>query len=114
MSQARAGVKASDEQVRSAEQGLILQVISAYLDVSTSESEVAIRKNNVAVLKKQVQAAQDRFDVGEVTRTDVAQAEARFSGSEAQLAGSRAILEANRAAYEELVGRYPVQLDSCA
>ena len=112
VSQARAGLKASDEQVRSAEQTLILQVIAAYLDVSTAESEVDIRRNNVAVLKKQVQAAQDRFDVGEVTRTDVAQAEARFSGSEAQLATSRATLEANRATYEELVGRHPVQLET--
>jgi outer membrane protein len=108
--QAEAGSEASGERLRSYEQGLILDVVAAYVDVRRSERELAIREDNVASLKQQVQAARDRFDVGEVTRTDIAQAEARLAGAEANLAGARAGLEASRAAFERLVGRAPVQL----
>jgi outer membrane protein len=82
------------------------------MDVLTSEAEVEIRGNNVSVLQRQVDAAQDRFDVGEVTRTDVAQAQARQAGSVAQLASAKANLESNRAFYQQLVGLVPVQLQA--
>lgn len=108
--QAEAGSQASGERLRSAEQSLILDVVAAFIDVRRGERELAIREDNVASLKQQVQAAKDRFDVGEVTRTDIAQAEARLAGAEGSLAGARSGLEAARAAFERIVGRPPVQL----
>jgi outer membrane protein len=108
--QARAGLTAADAQLAAVERDVILSVVSAYLDVRRAEEEVLIRETNVDSLGQQVQAAKDRFDVGEVTRTDVAQAEARLAGSQAELASARAGLEAQRAVYEAVVGRPPVQL----
>jgi outer membrane protein len=108
--QARAGVDAAEADLRDAEQELLLSVITAYVDVRRGEAEVQIRETNVSSLGQQVQAARDRFDVGEVTRTDVAQAEARRAGSEADLAAGRAELSTARATYEQVVGRIPVQL----
>ncbi|MEM6625205.1 MAG: TolC family outer membrane protein [Pseudomonadota bacterium] len=109
--QARAGVDSADGELEAASQSLILDVVTAYVDVISDEASHEIRKNNVNVLEQQLQAASDRFDVGEVTRTDVAQAEARLSGAEADLAASRAQLESTRALFAELVGRAPVQLE---
>lgn len=108
--QAKAGVNASAAQLRGAEQDLILAVVTAFVDVRRAEEEVTIRETNVDQLKQQVLAARDRFQVGEVTRTDVAQAEAREAGSEADLARARAEREQARASYEQIVGRPPVQL----
>jgi outer membrane protein len=84
--------------------------VTAYVDVRRAEREVEIRGANVTSLRQQVQAARDRFAVGEVTRTDVAQAEAREAGAVGQLAASRSRLETARATYEQVVGRPPVQL----
>jgi outer membrane protein len=108
--QAQAGVDAAEANLRDAEQELILSVVTAYVDVRRAEEVVQIRETNVNSLGQQVQAARDRFDVGEVTRTDVAQAEARKAGSESDLAAARAELSAARATYEQVVGRSPVQL----
>jgi len=108
--QARAGAEASSGRLRSFEQELIVDVVAIFMDVRRAEAELAIRTTNVSSLAEQVRAARDRFEVGEVTRTDVAQAEARFAGAEAGLAAARARLDSARAAYEQLVGRPPVQL----
>lgn len=108
--EASAGVTAAESQLFSSEQQMILSVVTNYMDVLSSEAEVDIRKNNVTVLSRQVEAASDRFNVGEVTRTDVAQAEARHAGARAQLASAQALLESNRAVFQELVGRWPTQL----
>jgi outer membrane protein len=108
--QASAGVSAAEAQLRSAEQDTVLAVVTAFVDVRRAEEEVSIRETNVSSLKQQVQAARDRFDLGEVTRTDVAQAEAREAGAEGGLAASKARLETARATYEQVVGRPPVQL----
>ncbi|MDP3736162.1 MAG: TolC family outer membrane protein [Hyphomonadaceae bacterium] len=108
--QARAGVDAAQAQLIGAEQELVLAVVTAFVDVRRAEEEVSIRETNVSSLKQQVQAAKDRFDVGEVTRTDVAQAEAREAGAESDFAASKAELAAARATYEQIIGRPPVQL----
>jgi len=108
--QAVAGVKAAEARLRGAEQDLVLAVVTAFVDVQRAEREVGIRETNVSSLKQHVQAANDRFTVGEVTRTDVAQAQARESGSVADLAEARSALGAARASYEQIVGRPPVQL----
>src|SRR6185436_852334 len=71
-----------------------------------------LNETNVQLLKKQLEAAQARFDVGEITRTDVAQAEARLSAGLAQLTAAQANLKASRLFYERTVGEAPATLDN--
>ena len=105
--QAKAGVGAAGEQLSAAEQDLFLQTVTTYVDVLRDRETVRIRGNNVSVLQEQVQAASDRFEVGEITRTDVALSEARLEGAKANLAGAEAQLEASSAAYVFLIGEEP-------
>ncbi len=109
---ARAGVDESQARLIGVEQDLVLTVVKAYMDVRYAESELAIRGSNVDALREQVRAAKDRFEVGEVTRTDVAQAEAREAAAQAQLAAARSRLARVRAVYEQVVGLPPVQLSA--
>ena len=108
--QARAGVDASQARLINAEQQLVLSVVTSFVDVRRAESEVEIRGANVSSLQQQVRAAKDRFDAGEVTRTDVSQAEAQAAAADAELANAKARLARARAIYEQIVGRAPVQL----
>lgn len=108
--QAQAGVEAAGEQLSAARQDIFLQTVTTYVDVLRDRETVRIRGNNVTVLEQQVQAARDRFDVGEVTRTDVALSEARLEGAKANLAGAEAQLEASVAAYAFLIGIAPGDL----
>lgn len=108
--QAKAGISSADQTFDAARQDLILDVITAYVDVRRDRETVAIRKNNVEVTGEQVRAAEDRFEVGVVTRTDVAQAQARLEGARAALAGAEAALEGSEAFYEFLTGQKPADL----
>lgn len=108
--QAEAGISAADYGFEAARQDLILQVVTAYVDVVRDREAVTIRQNNVEVTGEQVRAAQDRFDVGVVTRTDVAQAQARLEGARAALAGAQAALQGSEANYEFLTGLRPGEL----
>lgn len=108
--QAKAGIAASDQQLEAARQDLILEVVTAYVDVRAARETVAIRENNVVVTSEQVRAANDRFDVGVVTRTDVSLAQARLEGATAALAGAEAALVANEANYQFLTGLNPETL----
>lgn len=105
--QAEAGINASQAGLASATQDLMLDVVTAYSDVLRDRDTIAIRENSVDLLSEQVRAARDRFDVGVVTRTDVAQAEARVEGANASLAGAQAQLEGSEALYAFLVGTVP-------
>ena len=107
---ARAGVNASQARLINVEQQMILSVVAAFVDVRRADREVEIRETNVESLRQQVKAAKDRFDVGEVTRTDVSQAQSQAAASEAEFAKSKAALARARAVYEQVVGRPPVQL----
>ena len=109
--QAEAGVASSRALLDSVRQDTFLSTVTAYVDVLRDEESVRIRQNNVAVLEEQTRAAADRFDVGVVTRTDVAAAEARLAGARALLAGANAQLEGSLATYEALVGNRPEDLD---
>jgi len=108
--QARAGIDSADRTYDAARQDLILDVITAYVDVRRDRETVAIRSNNVEVTGEQVRAAEDRFEVGVVTRTDVAQAQARLEGARAALAGAEAALQGSEAFYEFLTGQQPGDL----
>jgi outer membrane protein len=83
---------------------VLLQAVQAYMDVRREAETVTLRRNNVRVIKEELRAAQDRFDVGEVTKTDVALAEARLAASTAQLAAAEGSLEQARARYRQAVG----------
>lgn len=108
--QAEAGITSADFAFDAARQDLTLQVVTAYMDVVRDREAVSIRQNNVDVTGEQVRAAQDRFDVGVVTRTDVAQAQARLEGARAALAGAEATLQASEANYQYLTGLQPGDL----
>jgi outer membrane protein len=110
--QAKSGIFAAREGLRSAEQNLFVSVATAYVDVLRDEETARIRRNNVSVLARQEQAALDRFDVGEGTLTDIAQAQSRQAAANIGLAQADAQLASSRAAYERLVGHPPVDLQA--
>jgi len=108
---AMAGVERGRENLRTVEQQIMLGVIQAYADVIRDSEVLRIRDTNLAVLERQLEEANARFEVGEITRTDVAQAQARLSASQADLASARAQLEISRAAYTAVVGQSPGTLE---
>lgn len=105
--EAEALVRSGREVLRSVEQDVFLEAVTAYMDVVRDQAIVLLRENNVAVLTRELKATQDRFAVGEVTRTDVAQAEARRAASVSALDLARANLKISRATYERVVGHPP-------
>ncbi|MGC1134283.1 MAG: TolC family outer membrane protein, partial [Nitrososphaeraceae archaeon] len=108
--EAKATVQAQRETLRSVEQTVLLDASTAYVNVVRDQAIVRLRENDVSVLTEQLKATRDRFDVGEVTRTDVAQAEARRSEALATLAVAQANLKTSRAAYEQVIGHPPGNL----
>jgi len=102
-----ANVRAGRETLRGTEQSVLLDAVTAYMDVVRDQSVVKLRENNVNVLSRELKATEDRFAVGEVTRTDVAQAQARRAGSVSQLDLARANLKTSRATYERVIGHAP-------
>jgi len=103
--QAKAQVFAARAQLATVEQRILQQAVTAYMDVLRDEATYQLNQNNVQVLQRQLQASQDRFRVGEVTRTDVAQSEARLELARGQLLTAEAQLETSRAAYERVIGQ---------
>src|SRR5260370_35170784 len=82
-------------------------VAQAYLDVVRDQTLVEVSRSNEAVLRKQLEATRDRFRVGEVTRTDVAQAESSLAQATAQRINAEGQLEVSRAAFARAVGHPP-------
>lgn len=111
-SQARAQVLAQRARLQSSEAQVLLDAASAYIDVIRDQAVVELQRNNVQVLTRQFEATNDRFNVGEITKTDVAQAQARLEGSKASLIQAESDLARSRAAYENSVGKPPEALTS--
>jgi outer membrane protein len=107
---AKSTVQAARETLRSVEQTVLLDAATAYVNVVRDTATVRLQENNVTVLTEQLKATKDRFDVGEVTRTDVAQAEARRSEALSTLSAAQANLKTSRAAYEQVIGHPPGNL----
>ncbi|KPF77901.1 type I secretion protein TolC [Brevundimonas sp. AAP58] len=107
---ADADVRSGREGLRGVEQQILASVIQAYVDVLRDLEILRIREANLQVLRRQLDESNARFEVGEITRTDVAQSEARLAQSEADLAGARAQLSVSRAAYASVVGQAPADL----
>lgn len=98
-------VLATRESLISVEQNVLLAAVRAFMDVRRDSEIVALRQNNLRVITRELRATEDRFDVGEVTRTDVALAQARLAGARAELAVAQGNLMASNAAYQAAVGR---------
>ena len=110
--QAEAAVLAARNSLRNTEQNILLQAAQAYADVVRDTAIVQLRRNNITVLNEQLRATQDRFSVGEVTRTDVAQARARVSAAQSELNAAQAQLLTSRATYIQIIGREPNNLQA--
>ena len=93
------------------EQRVLLDGVTAYMDVLRNNTVVRLNRNNERVVKRQLQAARDRFEVGEVTRTDVAQAEARVAQAKADRIGAEGNLISSRATYRQIIGDLPGKLE---
>jgi len=106
-SEAENTVMAERARLVASEQTLLVTAATAYLDVYRDEAVLELNKNNEAVLQRQLEATRDRFQVGEITRTDVHQAAARLARSTADRIQSEATLEASRAAYRNTTGAEP-------
>ena len=97
-------VHAERARLSETEQDVLLDAATAFLDVFRDEAVLKLNINNEQVLKRQFEATRDRFEVGEITRTDVHQAEARLAGAAADRIESEGNLEASRATYQNIVG----------
>jgi outer membrane protein len=104
---AEAQVEASNENLRNTEQNILFNAASAYMDVIRDRQIAALTEQNLKFLTEQVRAARSRLEVGEGTRTDVAQAEASRSEALAQLSAARAQALASAATYRQIVGDDP-------
>jgi outer membrane protein len=104
---AKEAVLATREGLQQVEQGVLLNAVSVYMNVIRASEFVALRQNNLGLLDEELKTAQDRFSLGELTRTDVALAEARRAVSEANLAAAQGDLLVAREDFKLAVGRYP-------
>jgi outer membrane protein len=104
---ARETVLAARQGLVSVEQQVLLDAVTAYFNVWRDLQVVDVREANVRVVTQQLRAARDRFEVGEDTRTDVAQAEARLAQARSALAAAHGQLEISRELFALAVGRYP-------
>ena len=109
--EARKNAEAGRADLLNTEQNVFINVVSAYSNVISDEAFLEFTTNNVIALQRQLQASQDRFEVGEITRTDVAQSRARLSRAQTEKIAAEATLTASRAAYRRVVGNEPGTLE---
>ena len=105
--QAEALVEAARAQLMETEQAVLFDVVTAYMNVVRDQAIIDLNRRNESRLSRQLEATGDRFEVGEVTRTDVAQAESRLAGAQADRIASEGDLEVSRAFYQQIVGELP-------
>ena len=103
-------VMGAREQLRNTEQNTLLSGVTAYMDVLQDTAILDLDRNNVQVLQEQLRETRDRFTVGEVTRTDVAQAEASLATGQATALSAVATLQAAVARYRQIIGDQPTSL----
>lgn len=103
-------VLATRQGLVSIEQQVLLRAVSAFLNVRSLREFVDLRQNNLRLLTQELRAAEDRFEVGEVTRTDVAQAEASLAEARSGLATAQGDLQRAIEEYRAVVGRLPGSL----
>ncbi len=104
------GVMATRAQLIATEEQVFTNVVQGYVGVISNAQVLQLDINNEQVLSRQLQATNDRFRVGEITRTDVAQAEAALAGATATRQSAEGTLQTSRATYQQLVGEVPDNL----
>jgi outer membrane protein len=107
---AKTRVEAGRATLRAVEGDVFVQAVSAYMDVIRDRAIVELNKNNVKVLETNLEATRDRFQIGDLTRTDVAQSEARLQLGRSQLAVAQGREIASEATYRQVIGHPPGQL----
>lgn len=107
ISSAKSYRQASYAILMATEQNILLEAAVAYLDVLRDEAIVKLQKNNEKLLKKELDETKERFNVGEVTSTDVSQAEASYASAQSQRISAEGKLEASRAIYKQIIGEDP-------
>jgi outer membrane protein len=107
---AETAVLAGREALRATEQSTLLQAAQAFMNLVQAQALVNLRRENIDFLGQQVKAAQDRLNVGEGIRTDVAQTEARQAAGQADLNSAIAQLNTAIATYEQVIGHRPKSL----
>jgi len=110
VSAAEADILSGRENLRHVESQVLLLVIQAYADVRRDQEGMRIREENVTVLKRQLEESKARAEVGEITRTDVAQSESRLAASQAALSSAVSQLGISRSNYANIVGQNPGEL----
>ena len=110
VNEAEAAVRAGRETLRDVERQVLTEAVTFYMDVVRDQAIVRLQESNVSVLTRELKATQERFAVGEVTRTDVSQAIARRAGSVSQLDLAKANLKTSRASFERVTGNPPSNL----
>jgi outer membrane protein len=107
---ARESVLATRQALIDVEQNVLLTAVRAYVDVRLAQEVVALRQSNQRLIAQELRAARDRFEVGEITKTDVSIAEARLAESRASLAAAEGDLMIAREDYKAATGAYPGNL----
>lgn len=110
VNEAEANVRAGREILRSVEQEVLQSAVEAYANVVRDQGIIRLREEGLEFFNQELRATKDRFAVGEVTRTDVAQAEARRAGAIGDLDQAKANLKSSRAVYEQVIGHSPGNL----
>lgn len=109
---AKQRVEAGAAALRNTESTVFSQVVAAYMDVLRTEALAMLATNNVAVLRTNLEATSDRFQIGDLTITDVAQSRSRLANAEGDLQQAQANLIAARELYIQLVGKAPGTLEA--
>jgi outer membrane protein len=107
---AESQVSGAREALRVLEQSVLLAAATIYMDYLRDAAIVEVQRSNVRVLEQTLKQTQDRFNVGEVTRTDVAQSEAQLAAGRTQLLAAEATLVTTRANFRRIIGNEPSQL----
>ena len=108
--QAESQVLAAREALRITEQTVLLNAVTAYMNLLRDAAILDLQRRNVEVLQEQLRQTRDRFNVGEVTRTDVAQAESRLAGGRSQVLTAEANYKSSVATYRQVIGAEPGRL----
>jgi outer membrane protein len=109
--QAESNVFGARETLRNTEQSVLQSAATAYMNVLRDTAILDLRKNNIIVLEEQLRQTRDRFTVGEVTRTDVAQAESSLASARSDYFTAQAILQTSIADYRRVIGVEPATLE---
>jgi outer membrane protein len=103
-------VQAGQADLRGSESGIFSQVVAAYMDVIRDSAVVGLNRSNVQVLEVNLRATSDRFEIGDLTRTDVAQSQSRLALARSDTRSAESNLIASRERYIQVVGKPPVNL----